>query len=170
MPNEMNIIICDYQLSVNDLVKFQLSSTFRKPMIIFLIVIAVLMLLTVLMHFLTENGLYDSPPFFQIIFSFFTLVFLPIITVVQAKRMYQANPRFQFPIRIVLSPDFILMTGKGFESKMEWDGIFKIREDKHFIKIYSQKQIVQLVPKRNIMDDTLEDIRHLFSGIEGLDH
>ena len=166
----MNLIICDYQISEKDLIHFKLSTTYRRPMIVFILLVAVLIFGTVLIHLFSKDGFYDSPPIFQVIFSSFILIFMPIMSVLQAKRDFEDNTQFRFPLRMAFSPDFMLLTGKGFETKMEWESILKIREDKRFIKIYSQKDVAQLVPKRNIQKDTLADIRLLFGSIDGLDY
>lgn len=51
--------------------------TYRKPIMIFLTIVGMIMFIGSIFYFLGFNLPVDSPPYFQLLFGFFIIVILP---------------------------------------------------------------------------------------------
>ena len=112
---------------------------------------------------------FTSFPWFQLIFGLFLTVGLPVQVYFAAKRNYKSTGRISETIAYEFDKEHIQLTGESFNSKLTWDKIYSVTENKDWVLIWQNRQIANVVPKRDFKDGQLQafkDIVKLQSGLK----
>ena len=134
--------------------------TYRKPTMIFLAIVGLIMFIGSILYFLGFNVPFDSPPYFQIIFGFCLIAILPYSIYSTSKKNFSTHSRLQEKIIYVFTDEKIKQIGESFNSEMDWSKIYKIIELKGWILIYQNRQTANLIPKE-FFGDNISEFREL---------
>jgi len=161
----MEKIVLTTKLSIDDYIKVNYHLLYRKLVIKFMTGIGLFMLLIITFSF---ND-FTSFPWFQLIFGLFLTVGLPVQVYFAAKRNYKSTGRISETIAYEFDKEHIQLTGESFNSKLTWDKIYSVTENKDWVLIWQNRQIANVVPKRDFKDGQLQafkDIVKLQSGLK----
>ena len=161
----MEKIVLTTKLSIDDYIKVNYHLLYRKLAIKFMTGIGLFMLLIITFSF---ND-FTSFPWFQLIFGLFLTVGLPVQVYFAAKRNYKSTGRISETIAYEFDKEHIQLTGESFNSKLTWDKIYSVTENKDWVLIWQNRQIANVVPKRDFKDGQLQafkDIVKLQSGLK----
>jgi hypothetical protein len=123
--------------------------TYKKPIMFFLSFIGMVMFIGAILYFIGFNIPVDGPPYFQLMFGFFTVGIIPIIVFRTAKKNFCTHGRLQEKMKYEFTDEKIRVTGETFYSEFDWAKLYKITELKHWILLYQNKIIANLIPKES---------------------
>lgn len=109
----------------------------------------------------------DWSSFGMIAFAFFYLFGLPFLLKLNAKKAYNSNKMMQEPIHFEINDEAVLMNAESYQTNMTWDKVFKVVEDNHGLYIFQSKQAANLIPKRDLSEQQLNDVRTIIRSKKG---
>jgi len=141
------------KLDLNGYLKLMYTLTYRKPLIIFLTIIGLMMFFGSILYLLGFKIPFDGPPIFQITFGFFITAILPFSVYRSGKKNFFSHGRLHEKIIYEFTEEKIKQVGETFNSEMDWTKIYKIQELKDWILIYQNRQMAFLLPKKSFGDN-----------------
>jgi hypothetical protein len=144
------------RLNKKDYQRLILLLTYRKPMMIFFVLIGLLSLILSILFFVGVRVPFDKPPYFQMIFGFFVVIALPIVVIKGASKTFQSNLRMQEKMIYEFNQDGIIITGESFNTEMDWEKVHKIQELRNWVLIYQSNQVANIIKKESIGDNINE--------------
>ena len=160
----MDSIKVKTQLTQNDFIKVSFHMLYRKPFIKIFTVIWVLSLLTSIPTLFTSSIADIGVQFILV----FILVFgVPVFTYISAKTNYKANKRISETITYDFNEDTIITDGESFNATLTWDKIYSVTETKNWILIWQNKQVANVIPKRDFLQDDLKTFKDLVRNQKG---
>ena len=153
-------MIIETKLDFKSYLKLMYSLTYRKPIMIFITIVGLIMFLSSIFYFLDFNVPVDSPPYFQIVFGFFIIAFLPFSIYWSGKKNFSSHSRLQERIIYEFTDEKIKITGETFSSELDWTKTYKITELKDWILIYQNRQIANILMKESFAEK-ISDFRIL---------
>lgn len=160
----MEKIILTTKLSVGDYIKVNYHLLYRKWTTKFMTGIGLFMLILILFSL---NSLTQFP-WIQLIFGLFLTVGMPISVYFSAKKNYQSNGRISETINYEFDKDNIQVTGESFNSKLTWGKIYSVTENKEWILIWQNRQVANVVPKRDFKEGELQAFKSIVAAQGGL--
>jgi len=157
----MNEVEVEYTLEQKDFILGALFGLYRNKM---LLVITGLMLVV---SFTMIPGAFAKGDPSEIlrgsIFPVLFLIFLPMLTVLSARRQFRSLPEGKRNVRLKISIEGIeFQDGLSF-SKMEWANVPRLAENGFAFHLYFTSAVVQVVPKRVFREEAqLQAVRALF--------
>lgn len=160
----MEKIILTTKLSIEDYIKVNYHLLYRKWTIKFMTGVGLFMLVVILFSL---NSL-TKFPWFQLIFGLYLTVGLPTSVYFSAKKNYKANGRISETINYEFDKENIQLTGESFNSKLTWDKIYSVTENKDWILIWQNRQVANVVPKRDFKGGELQAFKDMVRSHGGL--
>ena len=160
----MEKIILTTKLSFNDFIKVSYHLTYRKFSMKFITGIGLLILLMI--PFLFNH--FKEFPWFLLIFGLFISIGQPVLIYFTAKKNYMSNGRISETINYEFDKESIQMTGESFNSKLTWDKIYSVTENKFWILIWQNRQSANVVPKRDFKNGELQIFKNIVNSQVGL--
>jgi hypothetical protein len=160
----MEKIILTTKLSIDDYIKVNYHLMYRKFSMKFMTGFGLLLLLIVAFSF---NN-FKEFPWFLLIFAFFISIGQPVIVYFTVKKNYKSNGRISETIIYEFDNESIQMTGESFNSKLTWNKIYSVTENKDWILIWQNRQIANVVPKRNFKNGELQIFKDILNSQVGL--
>jgi hypothetical protein len=124
-------------------------------------------LLILLFIAFTYKNLEDFP-WFILFVSLFVTVGQPVQLYFTAKRNYNSNWRISETIVYEFDNESIQLTGESFNSKLSWNKIFKVTENNDWILIWQNRQVANVVPKRDFKNEDLRIFKDIVNAQAGL--
>lgn len=140
-------MIIETRLDFKMYLKLMYILTYRKPIMIFLTIVGFTMLFFSILYLIGFNTLYENTPYFQIIFGFVIMMYLPFSIYLSSKRNFSTHKNLQEKIIYDFNDDKIKLIGETFNSEMDWMNVYKIIELKDWFLIYHNRQVANFVPK-----------------------
>ena len=137
------------KLSFKEYLRLMFLLTYKKPFMVFLSGIGVIMFIGSLFYFLGIKVPVDKPPYFQLIFGFSIIALLPFSIYRSAKKNFSSSGRLQEKITYEFLEDAIRITGESFNSELTWEKIYKITELRNWILIYQNRLVANIIPKKS---------------------
>lgn len=97
-------------------------------------------------------------PFFGILF----LIYQPWTLFISSAKQVTTNPVFSKPIHYELSENGITVSQDGQTTEIGWDGVFRIREGRRSILVYTGKKNACIWPKSQLGDQK-ETVKQLLA-------
>ena len=142
--------------------RFSLNLLYRRFIMIFITILAVMWLIGSLIYFLGYTTFFVDPPFFLLIVSLIILAY-PIWMFYSAKKYFKSNLKLKESIVYEFNPDTIKMTGESFHSEMSWSTVYKVVETKKWMLIYQSKSAANLI-QISEFEDKLNEFRTLIKA------
>lgn len=160
----MEKIVLTTKLSIEDYIKVSYHLLYRKWAVKFMTGIGLFMLILILFSF----DSFTQFPWFQLIFGLFLTVGLPISVYFSAKKNYKSNGRISEYINYEFEKDNIQITGESFNSRLTWDKLYSVTENRDWILIWQNRQVANVVPKRDFKDGELQVFKNIVKSRRGL--
>ncbi|AWA30476.1 hypothetical protein HYN48_10470 [Flavobacterium magnum] len=106
-------------------------------------------------------------PIFTLLFAFY-LIFIPVMLYIKSTRNFASNKRIQQPVIYEFTADKMFSKGERFNSELAMDSLYRIEETRDWFLVYQSKQVANLIPKREMTDADLSDLRRIFRTVPGL--
>ncbi|MEA5402502.1 YcxB family protein [Arcicella sp. DC2W] len=155
----MDKIVLITKLSIEDYIKINYHLFYRKLTVKVMTGVGVFMLISLLYAFHSFNEF----PWFQLVFGLFLTIGQPISVYFSAKKNYKTNARIGERISYEFDNENVLVTGESFEAKFSWDKIYSVTENKDWILIWQNKQVANVVPKRDFKEGELQALKNIVS-------
>jgi hypothetical protein len=156
---ELNIHFTS-QISYKDYKSLMLELSFKKPVYFVLIGIIILLALSLL-----ANDHITSNSYIIITVLIFGVIFIPIATIRQIKRMYQTNQIFHEQLKYSLDNNSIHIKGNTIDSTVLWTRFYKIKETKRFFMLYSGENIATLLEKKMFPEKAINEFREFIKSL-----
>ena len=148
------------KLSLNDFIKVSYHITYRKLSMKLMLVFGLILLLLVPF----SNNFETEFPWFLLLFGFFISVGQPIILYFTAKKNYMSNSRISETIIYEFDYEIILMYGESFNSRLTWDKIYSVTENKDCVLIWQTQQSANVLPKRDFKNEELQLFKEIVNS------
>lgn len=104
-------------------------------------------------------------------FSWFLLVFGLLLTAglriqvyFSAKKTYSTDGRVSEKIDYSFDNEEVVATGESFNSRLTWDKIHSITENKDYILIWQNRLVASVIPKRDFKENELTSFKQMLNG------
>ena len=124
-------------------------------------VIFILMFLAMVYFAIQLDQNLDWSTFGILVFALLYLFGIPWLLKFNSKRTYISNSILQEEILFEIDDHEIKTTAKSYESVFNWEQIFKVVENQDSLFIYINKQSANLIPKRDISNTQLFEIKDI---------
>jgi len=163
----METIQIKSKIERKDYINLMYRLTYRRPVIILMTIIGIVMLIFSITHFL---GLYHSekPPFFPLVFGTFVVAMLPFSVYRSAIKNYKSHQRLSELITYEFDDEQIRIKGNSFSSELTWAQTYKLLELNHWILIYQNRQVANVISKETFSSEQLIEFRKLIKGLTSL--
>lgn len=148
------------KIEKKDFIKLMYIMVYRKPIVIFLNLIGILMIIGSVSYILGFKDLFDEPPYFQSVFGLFITILLPLSVWKSAVKNFSSNGRLKEGIIYQFTDSSISIQGNSFKSEMDWKKTYKVIELKKWILIYQNKLVFNVIPKESF-GSNLQDFKDL---------
>ncbi|MCB0515263.1 MAG: YcxB family protein [Chitinophagales bacterium] len=160
----MDKIILTTKLSLKDYIKVSYHLTYRKLAIKFITGIGLFILVSIIFSYSSLTQF----PWIQLIFGLYFTVVIAILVYFYAIRNYKSNRRISETINYEFDSENIQITGESFSSKLTWNKIYSVTENKDWILIWQSRQIANIVPKRDFKEGELQAFKDIVKSQSGL--
>jgi hypothetical protein len=146
------------KLTESDYVSLNLKLLFRKPLIRFLMVIAVVALVMAVINlFAPIDGLTGSIWTMPVL----VFVFLPTFTYFTAKKNFATNVRLRETMQYKFEPQGFDIIGESFSSSQTWGKVYKVTKLKQWILIWQSPQMANLIPRRDLWEGDIAFLKEM---------
>ena len=160
----MNKITLETKMTMDDFIKVNYHLLYRKWSMKIITGIGVVMLVLIA----TSYSTYDQFPFIQLVFGLLMVFGIPISVYFTARRNYKSNSRISETINYEFDDTNIQLTGESFNSRLTWEKIYSVTENKDWILVWQNRQVANVIPKRYFNNDTLTMFKAIVNGQKGL--
>lgn len=160
----MEKIILTTKLSFNDFIKVSYHLTYRKLSMKINTGIGLLVLLIII----SSTSSFTEFSWFLLFFGLFISFGQPIMIYFSAKKNYMSNGRISETIIYEFDKECIQITGDSFNSKLTWDKIYKMTENKDWVLIWQSRQTASVIPKRDFKNGELLIFKDIVNAQSGL--
>ena len=158
LPTQERIkaMIVEAKLERKKYLKLMYLMVYRKPVIIFLTIIGIVMFIGSIAYVLGYRDLHTDPPYVPGVFGFFIVFVIPYSILRNANKNFSSNGRLQEKIVYEFTSDLIKIKGHSFTTEMDWEKIYKVLELKNWILVYQNKYIFNVIPKKSFGEHLTE--------------
>ena len=164
----MDKVVLTTKLSVEDYIKVSLHTLYGKLAIKVMFGIGCFMLLMVVV-LLFKDG-FTLFFWLRLLFGLLLTVGLPAQVYFAARRGYKANPRINETIKYEFDRDYVQIIGESFDSKLTWDKMYSVTENKDFVLLWPNKQMVNVLPKRDFKSNELRAFKEMVKSLPKLEN
>jgi hypothetical protein len=154
-------MILKTKLNLEDYRKLVFTLTYRKPLTLLMSFLGLYMTIGGALTYFGVLSNNENMPF-QFVFGIVLTVLTPYKIYTTANRNYSTNLKLQEEIDYEFTPEQLIIKGESFTSELKWSTTFKIEELTHWILIYQSKTTANIIPKKNISEAELEELRFIF--------
>lgn len=155
--NLHNMITIKSKLTQRDFINVSFVMLFKKNAVK---VLTVLILVFLLISLFTALFV-PEVSFSQTIVPLVMLAGLPLMTYFSAKKNFSSNQTIGESVEYNFDTDYLSMRGESFNSQLTWEKIHKVTETKSWLLIWQNTQIAIPIPKRDILEDQINDLRQI---------
>ncbi len=106
------------------------------------------------------------------VFSLFALAYIAFIRPIFVYRLFHKNyystKLLQESVTYEFTEEKMKITGESFTSESEISSLYKIEELNNWFLIYTNRQIANLIPKKNLTENEVLEIRSIFLNTKGI--
>jgi hypothetical protein len=110
------------------------------------------------------NTLSTNLPLLAILLA--VVLFTPILTLSQAKKLYDSNKIFQEPLEYHITNDSIQIKGITVNSTLKWSHFFQIKETKEFFMFFHGENVATLVEKQMFNSENLTQFYEFINSLD----
>ena len=147
------------KVDFKDYLKLAYILTYRKPTMIWISFVGLVMLFFAISYFLNVWKIGD-PPYFQLAMGIVFVFLLPFSVYWQAKKNFTSTTRIGEEIKYEFLEDTMKTTGETFTSELTWNKVFKVEEMKDCFLVYHNNLVFNIIPKKYFADDEIKNFRN----------
>jgi hypothetical protein len=91
-------------------------------------------------------------------------VFIIIRTYFSVKKVFYSNKQIQESIVYAFTNENIQIKGETFDGEFTWNTVYKVKENKDWLLIYQNAQVMNMVPKKYFMKDQILELRSIIKN------
>ena len=159
MPQSVEV---DIRLTVQDLFLVRLLQFIRKPLIVILLGVMMLLLFGI---FLVSIAKYHEPNYLAFAEFCFIGLMIPLMLFWTTKRYYKTTKQVQEPMHYVLTATDLRVTSPTYSSYVAYDNTWKIQETSEYFLIWESQQAAHILPKRSFRNtEEISAVRSLVAS------
>ncbi len=153
------------KVTIRQYLKILFSLTYSKPIMIFLVCFALLLVLWIaLYHFSILN--IPEPVIYQYITLLLIAVIQPTVIFTTILRNYYSSNHLRETLDMDLAEDEIKIRGESFYMEILWSKIYKVVEKKNWFLIYQNNLSAILIPKKNLLPEQIKQIQEILGSVK----
>lgn len=162
----IGMIRVESQISFKEYLEILYMLTYKNGMSIYINAIGIVMVVGSIVMFVQQpETMKDYTVILRSLFGLFLAISIPISVYFSAKKNYLSNKRLGEKIIYEFYPDEMKATGESFITLRKWAQTYKIEELKNWFLIYESNQVANLIPKSEMSDQDISNLRSLFLNI-----
>ncbi|MGC2696972.1 MAG: YcxB family protein [Candidatus Angelobacter sp.] len=79
------------------------------------------------------------------------------------QKAYRRNPSYQGKRSLILNENGLALSGDTFSSQLKWEHFIRFVEDEKVLLLYQGSQVVQIVPKRQLSQEEILELKEAFT-------
>ena len=155
------------KISFTEYLKLLLTLTYRKPMMIVILCVALAMLAWILgyyLHFLPV----PKPLIYQYITLALITVIQPLVIFNTIWINYYSSNHLRECLEIEFTSTEIKIHGDSFYLEMTWEKVYQVLELDHWLLFYQNNLNAIIVPKRSFPGEQAEEFKKFLNTIRGV--
>ena len=152
------------KVTIRQYLKLLFSLAYSKPVMIFLICFALLLVLWITLFHLGILNL-PEPVIYQYITLLLIAVIQPTVILTTIIRNYYSSNHLRETLDIDLSDDKIKIKGESFYMEILWTKIYKLAEKKNWFLIYQNNLSAILIPKKDLTSHQIKQIQEILGSV-----
>lgn len=153
------------KVTIRQYLKLLFSLAYSKPVMIFLICFALLLVLWITLFHLGILNL-PEPVIYQYITLLLIAVIQPTVILTTIIRNYYSSNHLRETLDIDLSDDKIKIKGESFYMEILWTKIYKLAEKKNWFLIYQNNLSAILIPKKDLSTHQIKQIQEILGSVK----
>lgn len=141
----MNEVKIESVITRKEYIRLLFLITYRKPPVIIISMLGLMMVLLPVLYFLNLYTAIDSPPYMPLISGLLITAVFPLSIYWMARRNFRTDELLGQRIRYTFMADKIILKGSTFEANIGWDKIHKVKKLKEWILLYRDKARVEFM-------------------------
>jgi len=147
-------------------VKLLFTLTYRKPIMILLVSVAILLVLWIIDYRLNIFTL-PAPSYYQYFTLFLIGIVQPSVIYNNIYKNYHSSSHLKEKLKIEFTPTQIKITGESFYTELAWQKIFKVLELNNWFLIFQNNFSAIIIPKKVLQPNEAEFVA-LVKSIKGI--
>lgn len=135
---------------------------YKKPIVIFITVLGLYMIVHASLSYFGIIRINNNITI-QFIFGIIITFLIPYNIYKSSKKNFETNKRIQEEIEYNFTNEKIIVKGESFNLEHEWNKITRIKELKDCFLIYQSKTSADIIPKRNLLESEIQELRNIFN-------
>jgi hypothetical protein len=153
------------KVTLRQYLKILFSLTYSKPMMIFLVCFALLLVLWIAFYHLDILNL-PEPVIYQYITLLLIAVIQPTIIFTTIIRNYYSSNHLRETLDMDLTKYEIKIRGESFYMEILWSKIYKIVEKENWFLIYQNNLSAILIPKKNLSPEQIKQVQEILGSVK----
>jgi hypothetical protein len=153
------------KLTFEDFRKVNFYFLYRKTGTKVALAIGTILLLIIGFSYATGTTLFTQFPIIPFALALVMTVFPPYSVFRTARKNYDSNKMINERIEYEFDKEQISISGESFHSKLSWDKIYELSTTKSWFLVWQNRQIANVIPRRDISDKQIESIKALVKDI-----
>jgi hypothetical protein len=151
-------------ISFKEYVKLLYTITYKKPIMILLVLIDLVTFLWVISYNF-ELLTIPKPSYYQYLTLILITIVQPFVIFTTIRANYNSSSHLREPLEIEFTRDEVKVKGDSFYMELKWIKIFKVLELKNWYLIYQNNLSAIIIPKKSFQNDQEEKLREMVRSI-----
>ena len=151
-------MIIEYKIEQSEYIKLMFFQTYKKPIFILTLILGLINLYFVIISLFLYEAFDNFTSLFIVIFA---LIFYPILLYVRFRNFYKSHKILGLRTITEIDDNGFSDIGEGFEAKILWQNIYKIKEIKNWILVYHNSTAYGFMPKRTMTKNQIQEFRNI---------
>ncbi len=152
-------MIIKTKLTEKDLINVNFVLLYSKLSVKIFTLIGILMLVVTSVSFFSQSR--HSSITTLIATPLIILLGFPLLTYFGSKRSFVTNKRISETIEYQFGKELLFIKGESFTAQLTWDKIYKVSQNKNWILIWQNKQVANVIPKRDIWEGDVIELKEI---------
>lgn len=159
-------MIIKTKIEYEDYRKLLFTLTYKKVSTIVITIVGTFFILfQLLAYFLISTYEIDLAP---LLVGCGMVLLFPIAIIVSSKRNFYSNQLLQEEMEYEFTEEQMKIKGESFSSEVQWNKTNRIIEIKDWFLIFQSKISANLIPKKNLSEKEINEIKTIFSKQKGI--
>jgi hypothetical protein len=160
-------MIIKTKVSLKEYVKLMYGLAYRKPIMLFLIFVALALITWIVCYHL---GVFNLPK--PVIYQYITLILIcvvqPIAIYITIRKNYYSSNHLRETLKMEFTQNEIKITAESFYMEVYWDKMFKIVEQANWFLIYQNNLSAIIIPKKDFHNNEIELFKEILTAVKGI--
>ncbi len=158
------------KLDFKEYLKANYLINYSRPFMVIMTILGMILILMGLFNLGFHGNLTDKQLWFQLVLGLYFVFFIPSILYFKSKKNFNGPGRLTERMLWTTDPEWITVKGESFETKMTWDKMIKVIENKDVFLVYQSKLMAHIVSKKEMTAAQRVGFRNIVKGVLNLKH